>query len=61
MEKIKKVVWIGLHVNILDYMHMTGEHFKLLTNGESDLIFPTYHSFLGSLGLLLSKGHLEEL
>ena len=54
IEKIKNVVWIGVHIDILEYMQMSQYAFQVLTKGEAKLIFPTYHSFLGSLGLLLS-------
>lgn len=32
----------------------------MLTMGKSNLLFPTYHSFLGSLGILLSLKDLKE-
>ena len=32
----------------------------MITGGAASLMFPTYHSFLGSLGLLLSHGDLEK-
>jgi hypothetical protein len=35
-------------------MQMSESAFATLTNNEAELMFPTYHSFLGSLGLLLS-------
>ena len=54
LENIKNVVWIGSHIDILEYMQMAQYAFQFLTNDDSKLIFPTYHSFLGSLGLLLS-------
>jgi type II pantothenate kinase len=56
LQDLKRVVWIGLHIDILEYMKMSEEAFKLLTGGKSVLMFPTYHSFLGSLGLLLQHG-----
>lgn len=59
IEKIKSVVWIGAHVDVLEYMQMSQDAFKVVNNQECKLIFPTYHSFLGSLGLLLSQETLE--
>eukprot|EP00347_Sterkiella_histriomuscorum_P019825 403340156 len=59
LHKIKNVVWIGVHVDVLDYMQMCEKAFDILSKEESNLIFPRYHSFLGSLGLLLSQGQLE--
>lgn len=56
---LKRVVWIGLHIDILEYMKMSEEAFNGLTGGKANLIFPTYHSFLGSLGLLLQHGNLN--
>ncbi len=58
LHNLKRVVWIGLHIDVLEYMKMSEDTFKLLTGGEALLMFPTYHSFLGSLGLLLSHGNL---
>jgi hypothetical protein len=40
-------------------MQMAQYTFQYLTNDSSKLIFPTYHSFLGSLGLLLSQQNLN--
>lgn len=57
MENIKRVVWIGSHIDLPDYMHMSEQGFARLTNQEAELIFPTYTSFLGSLGLLLSQSN----
>lgn len=54
LENIKRVVWIGNHVDLPEYMLMSEQGFARLTNQEAELIFPTYTSFLGSLGLLLS-------
>ena len=34
---------------------MSQDAFNFITAGQQRLIFPTYHSFLGSLGLLLSQ------
>lgn len=59
IENIKNVVWIGAHVDILEYMQMSQDAFKVVNNQECKLIFPTYHSFLGSLGLLLSQETLD--
>ena len=53
-EKIKRVIWIGQHIDTIEYMHMSESAFAQFTNQEAELMFPTYHSFLGSLGLLLS-------
>jgi hypothetical protein len=65
IHSLKHVVWIGSHVDILHYMQMSEVSnllynvfqfgFNLLSKGKSSLIFPRYHSFLGSLGLLLSN------
>ena len=57
-EGIKRVVMIGSHVDIPEYMQMSEQAFALLTNQEAELIFPTYSSFLGSLGLLLQASHM---
>lgn len=38
---------------------MSQDAFKRITNDNCRLIFPTYHSFLGSLGLLLSESVIE--
>ena len=54
MEKIKRVIWIGSHIDLLEYMQMSEYAFASYTNNEAELMFPTYSSFLGSLGLLLS-------
>lgn len=59
LEGIKNVVWIGSHIDILEYMQMAQYLFQFLTEGGVKLIFPTYHSFLGSMGLLLSQKCLE--
>jgi len=53
-HNIKRVVWIGTHVDMVEYMSMCENAFAALSNQEAELIFPTYHSFLGSLGLLLT-------
>ena len=53
-EGIKRVVWIGAHVNMDEYMQMSEAGFAQITNQNAELIFPTYTSFLGSLGLLLT-------
>ena len=58
LEKIKNVVWIGSHVDMLEYMQMSSDTFGFLAHHEAKLIFPTYHSFLGSLGLLLNHEKL---
>lgn len=55
LENIKRVVWIGSHIDLPEYMQMSEHGFARLTNQEAELIFPTYTSFLGSLGLLLSQ------
>lgn len=39
---------------------MAQDTLKTLSGGQCRLIFPTYGSFLGSLGLLLSKGVIDE-
>ena len=57
MENIKRVVWIGSHIDLPEYMQMSEQGFARLTNQEAELIFPTYTSFLGSLGLLLSQAN----
>jgi len=54
MHNLKHVVWIGVHIDLLEYMQMSESGFKFLAKDKSELIFPRYHSFLGSLGLLLS-------
>ena len=54
MENIKRVIWIGTHIDMLEYMAMSETAFALLSQNQAELMFPTYHSFLGSLGLLLS-------
>jgi type II pantothenate kinase len=59
LEGIKSVVWIGAHIDILEYMQMLQYNFQFLTNGDSKLVFPTYHSFLGSMGLLLNQKCLD--
>lgn len=59
-EKITNVVWVGGTVVIDEYMQMAQDTLKTLSGGKCRLIFPTYGSFLGSLGLLLSKGVIEE-
>lgn len=33
LQGLKRVVWIGLHIDILEYMKMSEEAFKLLTGG----------------------------
>ena len=38
---------------------MSQDAFTRITNDNCRLIFPTYHSFLGSLGLLLSESIIE--
>ena len=38
---------------------MSQDAFSRISNDHCRLIFPTYHSFLGSLGLLLSESILE--
>ena len=48
------MIWIGNHVDMLEYMQMSEDAFARLSQNEAELMFPTYHSFLGSLGLLLS-------
>lgn len=60
LEKIKNVVWIGGHVDMLEYMQMSSDTFGFLAHHEAKLIFPTYHSFLGSLGLLLNHEKLYQ-
>ena len=55
MENIHRVVWIGSHIDLPEYMQMSEQGFARLTNQEAELIFPSYTSFLGSLGLLLSQ------
>ena len=59
-EKIKNVIWIGTHIDMLEYMQMCHDAFNYLSNGEMRLIIPTYHSFLGSLGLLISNYDLTK-
>ena len=61
IEKIKNVVWIGATVNVVEYMQMGQDTLETLSNGEQRLIFPTYGSFLGSMGLLLSKGIIDDI
>ena len=53
VEGIKRVIWIGTHLDHLEYMQLSEYQFATMTNNEQELMFPTYHSFLGSLGLLL--------
>lgn len=53
-EGIKRVVWIGSHIDMDEYMQMSEKGFSQITNQSAELIFPTYTSFLGSLGLLLT-------
>ena len=53
LEGLKQVLWIGVHIDVLEYMQMSQYAFQMLTKHQGSLIFPTYHSFLGSLGLLL--------
>jgi len=60
-ENIKRVVWIGGHIDQLEYFYMSSSAFKVISKNEAELIYPTYHSFLGSLGLLLSNDNLHDL
>ncbi|CDW82638.1 pantothenate kinase mitochondrial [Stylonychia lemnae] len=60
LHNLKKVVWIGVHVDLLEYMQMSEQAFSMLAKEQSHLIFPRYHSFLGSLGLLLTHGNLNQ-
>lgn len=61
LHNLKRVIWIGIHIDAPEYMQMCEKAFKALSKDEdSFLIFPRYHSFLGSLGLLLSQGSLSE-
>lgn len=55
MQNIRNVVWMGVHVDIIQYMQMSQYGFMQLTGDKAKLMFPKYHSFLGSLGLLLSQ------
>ena len=55
IEKIHNVIWIGTHVDLLQYMQMTQDAFNYLSTGEQRIIFPKYSSFLGSLGILLAQ------
>jgi len=61
IHKIKNVIWIGTHIDILEYMQMSQDTFSFLSKGEQRLNFPTYHSFLGSLGLLLTQKENDEI
>ena len=58
---LQRVVWIGLHIDMPQYMEMCEQGLKYLTNDQTELMFPRYHSFLGCLGLLLSHGNLPEM
>ena len=60
LEGIKRVVWIGSHIDLPEYMQMSEEAFARLSMQQAELIFPTYNSFLGSMGLLLSQTNFNE-
>lgn len=59
LENIEYVTWIGTHIDILTYMQMTSDAFEYLSKGEKKIIFPTYASFLGSLGVMISQKNNE--
>jgi hypothetical protein len=61
LEGLKKVIWIGMHIDMPEYMSMAQDGYNMISKGEAQLIFPTYHSFLGSLGLLISNENLSEV
>ena len=46
---------------MLEYMQMSSDTFGMLAHHEAKLIFPTYHSFLGSLGLLLNHDPSKDI
>jgi hypothetical protein len=51
---------VGAHIDMLEYMQMTSDAFNYLSKGDQAIIFPTYGSFLGSLGVLISKKNNEK-
>jgi pantothenate kinase len=57
-EKMNKVMVIGSHLDVLEFMQMAEMTYSHLTEEQSQLIFPTYSTFLGSLGLLLEHADL---